>query len=136
MEKNAVFEDSNHLVDDDAYNEDDFIIDASVTLVLAGTSVAALLGQNAYSGGNKTPSPREAYKNIIKDPTPHDVEAFLNIYDALRHLGPSKYDEIGNITKEDLCYYMNTAQNIWQDVLKYRNSNIGEDFQHNFRFLE
>ncbi|MBA2882349.1 hypothetical protein HNR65_002691 [Desulfosalsimonas propionicica] len=118
------------------YDEDDFVIDAAITLVLAGTSVAELLGQNVPPQGDRTPHLRSAYRNLIKDPIPDDIEEFFAVYDSLRHLGPAKYDKVEDITPDKLCKYLNIAQSIWHDVLKIHNATIGQDFLHEFVFPE
>jgi hypothetical protein len=118
----------------DDYTENEFVIDAAVALVLAGTSVSELIGQNVYPDGDKTPHLRSAYKKLVRPQIPDDVETFFSIYDALRHFGPAKHTAVDDITEEGLCKYFKTAQSIWQDVLKKRGAEIGDEFRRDFRF--
>lgn len=120
----------------DDYTENEFVIDAAVALVLAGTSIAELIGQNVDTDGDRTPHLRPAYKILVRDPIPDDVKAFFSIYDSLRHFGPAKHVAVDKITQESLCEHLETAQSIWQDVLKKRSAEIGAEFRHEFRFPE
>ena len=132
----AVDEEGEEPEANDDYTENEFVIDAAVALVLAGTSIAELIGQNVSPYGDRTPHLRPAYKILVRDQIPDDVEAFFSIYDSLRHFGPAKYEAVDEITQESLCEYLKTAQSMWQDVLKKRSAEIGEEFRRNFRFPE
>jgi phytoene dehydrogenase-like protein len=116
------------------YTEDGFVIDASVALVLAGTSVAELIGQNVPPDGTNTPHLRPAYKQLVNDPIPAEVEEFFPIYDSLRHFGPVKHHTIEAITEQTLCEYLATAQEVWKDVLRKLGAPIQHDFRHTFAF--
>ncbi len=120
----------------DDYTENEFVIDAAAALVLAGTSIAELIGQNVPPDGDRTPHLRAAYKILVRDQIPNDVEAFFSIYDSLRHFGPAKHEAVYEITQESLCEHLRTAQSIWQEVLKRRKAEIGEEFRRDFRFPE
>lgn len=119
--------------ENEEYTDNDFVIDAAVALVLAGTSVTELIGQNIPAKGDRTENLRPGYKQLIADPIPGDVEAFFQIYDDLRHFGPAKYDAIRRITEEKFCEYMSTAQAIWIDVLKKTRGRVSDDFARTFR---
>jgi len=114
------------------YTENDFVIDAAVALVLAGTSVTELMGQNVPAAGNRTEGLRSAYKARLDDPIPADIEAFFAIYDALRHFGPAKHLAIDELTEDGFCRHLNAAQNIWNRVMGGRNQ--CDDFKHTFTF--
>lgn len=118
------------------YTENEFVIDAAVALVLAGTSITELIGQNVDSEDKRTPPLRLGYKKLVKNPIPDDVEDLFSIYDSLRHFGPSKYDAVDEITQEDFCKHLKTAQSIWQGVLKNRGAGISDEFRRDFRFSE
>jgi len=119
------------------YTENDFLIDAAVALVLAGTSVSELIGQNVPPVSNKTPHLRPAYKTLLKkNEIPDGVESFFTIYDCLRHFGEAKHQAVYDITQESLCEHLKTAQSIWKDVLKVRNAKINDEFMNSFRFPE
>lgn len=120
----------------DDYTENEFVIDAAVALVLAGTSISELIGQNVFPHGEKTPHLRPAYKILLRDEIPDDVESFFSIYDALRHFGPAKHTAVDEITEEGFCKYFETAQSIWQEVLKKRGKEIADEFRRCFRFPE
>ena len=132
----AVDEEGGEVAVNDDYTENEFVIDAAVALVLAGTSISELIGQNVPPDGDKTPHLRPAYKILVRDQIPNDVEAFFSIYDSLRHFGPAKYDAVYEITQESFCEHLKTAQSIWQDVLRWRNAEVGEEFRRDFRFPE
>jgi hypothetical protein len=122
---------------DSDYTENDFLIDAAVTIVLAGTSISELIGQNVPAEKNRTPHLRPAYKKFIgKNSIPENVEAFFSIYDSLRHFGPAKHEAVDEITLENLSEYLSTAQTIWKYFFERQNQEIYEEFRHEFRFSD
>jgi len=118
----------------DEYTEDDFVVDAAVVLILAGTSVTQLIGQNVDPNGDRVPPPRQAYEHLLGHPPSDDFVNFIDLYDALRHFGSPKYDAIQAITPEHLCQHLHTAQSVWQNVLRYRNEPIGDHLRNDFAF--
>lgn len=110
------------------------MIDAAVAIVLAGTSVAELIGQNVPPDGTQTPHLRPAYKTLLADPIPDPVEEFFKVYDCMRHFGPAKHQAVAGITEERLCNYLTTAQSVWTQVLTELGATVGDDFQQIFRF--
>jgi hypothetical protein len=116
------------------YTDNDFVIDAAVALVLAGTSVAEVIGQNLPAIGKETERLRIAYRKLINDPIPHDVESFFKIYDGLRHFGPAKHQAIEQLTEDGFCQHMTTAQAIWVDVLHRNGGTVESEFRRSFKF--
>lgn len=120
----------------DEYTENDFVVDSAAVIILAGTSVTQLIGQNVVSNGVRVPPPRQAYEQLLGNPPSGDFVNFINLYDALRHFGSPKYDAVEAITPERLCEHLRTAQSVWQDVLRHRGDQIGNHLQNDFAFPE
>ncbi len=130
---------------EDYYDHRDFVIDAVVALMLAGTSVSELLGQNSQPGTKgRIPSPVEALDRLIPNGVPSTVadvpddirdrlKSFIDVYDALRHFGESKYETVKEITQEALCGYLKTAQDVWKLVLQLMNDQVTTEFRCEFR---
>jgi hypothetical protein len=135
-ERYSVGEDDDKLENEGNYTEDDFVVDAAVVLILAGTSVTQLIGQNVTPDGDRVPQPRQAYEQLLGHPPPDDFGKFIAVYDALRHFGSPKYDAVEAITPEHLCQHLRTAQSAWWDVLRHRGEPIGDHLQNYFTFPE
>lgn len=123
-------------LESDDYTEDDFVVDAAAVLILAGTSVTQLIGQNVDPDGDRVPPPRQAYEQLLGHPPSDDFVNFIEVYDALRHFGSPKYDAVQAITPEHLCQHLRTAQSVWRDVLGHRDEPIGDHLQNDFAFPE
>ena len=117
---------------DPEYGANDFVEDAAVAIILAGTSMSELIGQNVPADGDKTPYLRPALKSLIGDPIPQYIEDFITIYDGLRHFGEAKYELVNSITEDSLCEYMTSAQKLWHYILQMRSRPITTDFTHTF----
>lgn len=147
-------------VDEYTFDEAVFDVDASMVIVLGGTSISQLLGQQWRNGNIKTnddkpdrvPSMIELLNRIISGVEaeqlngicPNDTKDtfadFVRLYDALRHFGEPKEDEVAALDKDSLCRYMTTLQNIWHIVATRRPKEpvfLKEaDFTHCFEFPE
>lgn len=117
-----------------SYGEHDFKVDAAVAIVLAGTSVSELIGQNSPAKGNRTPSPGEGLRTLLGSRVPPDADAFIKIYDDLRHFGDAKAEAVWNVTEDDLCKHLSTAQSIWVSVLGHRRAKVTDEFRYKFVF--
>jgi|GEM_PF-4379750 hypothetical protein len=135
-ERYSVREDDDKLESEDNYTEDDFVVDAAVVLILAGTSVTQLIGQNVNPVGDRVLPPRQAYKQLLGHPVSDDFVKFIDVYDSLRHFGSPKYDAVEAITPENLCQHLRIAQSAWCDVLRHRGEPIGDHLQNDFTFPE
>lgn len=123
-------------VDDAEYTENEFVVDAATAIVLAGTSVSELAGQNVEPRGNQTPDLRPALRTLLGAAIPAKMEGFIKIYDDLRHFGQAKYDAVASISEQDLCEYLLAAQEIWVAVLRRLGRPVDNDFSHRFEFPE
>ena len=91
--------------------------------------------QISKKGKELTPFPPDAYKTFYQVAClPANVEAFLTVNNDLRHFGEAKNATVQTITKEKLCEYMTTAQQIWIYVLKELGRVNSVDFRHKFTF--
>jgi hypothetical protein len=119
----------------DAYNEDQFVVDAAVAIVLAGTSVSQLTGQNAAPDAKgKTPNLLPCIETATRCPLTSDVKRFVKIYDDVRHFGEAKHDDVKQLDLETLRHCMNTAQVIWQQVLHVNGMPLTDDVTQRFEF--
>jgi hypothetical protein len=118
------------------YTEDDFVVDAAAVLILAGTSVTQLMGQNVDPHRGRVLPPRQAYEQLVGHPPSDDFADFIRVYDALRHFGPPKYEAVEAITPHSLCQHLRAAQSVWRDVLERRNEPIGDHLRKDFAFPE
>jgi hypothetical protein len=117
-----------------AYQAHDFEVDAAVAIVLAGTSVSELLGQNVAPQGSSVPSITEAWRVIDGTEPPENLRELVKLYNALRHFGPPKHEAVRNITEEDLCKHFHAVQNVWISVLRKCGRPIPNQFTHTFDF--
>ena len=131
----AIREEDNEL-ESDEYTENEFVVDATVILILAGTSVTQLIGQNVAANGNRVPPPRQAYEQLFGHPPSDEFVEFIDLYDALRHFGSPKYDAVAAITPEHLCKHLKTAQSVWIDVLRGRGEPTDMHLHTDFKFIE
>lgn len=118
------------------YTEDNFVVDTAVVLILAGTSISHILGQNTDPEGDRVLSSLQAYQKLLGYPASGDIKAFIDVYDALRHFVSPKFEAVDSITPDKLCKHLRTAQSIWCEVLKRRGEQIGEHLQIEFTFPE
>ena len=119
------------------YDYKDFAQDAAVAIVLAGTSVAEIVGQNVSPSvtkkGMDTPFLGPAIETMFgSGAVPPDVKRFIVAYNALRHFGPAKYAVVRDITARDFCEYMTAAQTVWQVVLRKCGRPVKSEFQRKF----
>ena len=140
-------EDDDDADDDPEYDFGDFLEDAVVAIVLAGTSVSQLLGQNSPSKTSKIPSPKVAIAELLshsnfnsktKEDLTNSFHEFVQVYDAVRHFGEAKHETIAQLTEESLCKHLTTCQDVWRFVLQSvygRKPSTGE-FDRKFEFTE
>ncbi len=120
------------------YDADDFIDNAAIVVVLAGTSLSQLVGQNVAAEGERVPSPQQAIKDLAnRSHRPYErVEQrlawFLELYDSLRHFGRPKHSTVESLDEESLCESMNLVQDIWRMVLEIRGEIVSDEFNHSF----
>lgn len=120
--------------EDLSYTENEFLVDAATAIVLAGTSITELVGQNTEPEGNVTPSIRKGLAQLVPALQGAQVDAFLSTYDGLRHFGPAKHEAIWNLSEELFCQHMEAAQRIWVSVLEHLGITITDDFRQRFVF--
>lgn len=122
----------------DDYTEHEFVVDAARGIVLAGTSLSILIGQNVESEerGNRrmTPKLTTALKKL-QVPFDDRAREFFQMYDDIRHFGLAKHDTIHGLTEERYCDLMTTAQSLWKKVLE-KIKIIERDFFDNDFCLE
>lgn len=99
------------------------------TIVLFGTSVTQLLGQNVAEAdleATRTPSPGDIYRSTFgfARHDKHRFEEFFKFYDKCRHFGVCKKDTIHDLVRSltlektgGLCL---DAIDIWRDVIKLK----------------
>ena len=132
--RDAVSDESEEPEDTPGYVAQDFEVDAAVAIVLAGTSISELLGQNAEARGLRVPGITEAWQEIHGTQTPQALSDFVGFYDALRHFGEPKHEAVRSITEEGLCRHLQTAQDVWVSVLRARGRAVTSEFEHTFDF--
>lgn len=119
--------------DDPDYTENEFKVDAATTIVLAGTSISELIGQNVSTDRTgRTPSPREGLTQLLGEGVPPGADALIAIYDDLRHFGPAKHTAVWDLTEDLLCEHLRTAQQIWGAVLAHQGQPITSEFRQPF----
>ena len=118
--------------DSPEYTENEFSVDAATALVLAGTSIAELIGQNLPWEGERTKPLRAGLDELFGGNSPSGTNALIKIYDDLRHFGPAKYEAVLDVTEETLCEHLKVAQEIWLAVLEKQGCPANEDFRHSF----
>lgn len=116
------------------YQSQDFEVDAAVAIVLAGTSISELLGQNVAADGSFVPDIIKAWSKFHGTPPPQDLKDFVTLYEALRHFGPPKHEAVRNITEEGFCNHLRAAQDVWTSVLGKNGRPITAEFKHTFDF--
>jgi hypothetical protein len=119
--------------DEPAYSIDQFVEDAAVALVLAGTSVTILLGQNTKSNGKEVPAPKKAINQLFGS-SKTQWDRFIERYDALRHFGEPKWGLINGIDEDIVRQDFESAQEIWIAVLTKNGRPIDDRFKKDFTF--
>jgi hypothetical protein len=110
----------------------DIDVVSSVAIVLAGTSVSQLLGQQQTASqkqGSKVPQPLSIFDTAIAQADPalrQRLAEFIKVYDAIRHFGEQKHAIVGNVDEMRLCDLMTTAQDVWRAVLTQNNLSTAE----------
>lgn len=102
------------------YWDDEFIVESAVCVVLAGTSLSALLGQNVESSGGRTPPWKKLWRSITKKEPPVALSEFFDVYDSIRHFGPGKHAVVTEIDQTQLLRILNAAREAWLAVLQHR----------------
>lgn len=150
------FEQMCEVFDDYVEDEAAFCVDASILLVLAGTSVSQLLGQQWRDGiikedrdkPDRVPEIRELIDRMIGDTdkenlvsiSPSHVKSsfkeFIKVYDGIRHFGEPKQKVLDALTHKKVTEFMETLQHVWRIVAKMRPHpselrpvDFGNDFQ-------
>lgn len=104
----------------DDYTKDEFTVDAARGVVLAGTSLSILAGQNVGPEGRgkkrRTPNLTSALKELLV-PLDDRAREFIQMYDDIRHFGLAKHESIEGLTEKRYCEFMTTAQSLWKKVL-------------------
>ena len=96
---------------------------ATVAVILAGTSVTQLLGQNADPSGIRVPSPVNMLRDLVdSDPDGlrllSDYSKCNRLYDDLRHFGSHKYEHVDSIDPPSFAHFFTVCQDVWLYVLK------------------
>lgn len=119
----------------DDYTEDDFVVDAARGLVLAGTSLSILVGQNVKpeERGKKrvTPKLTTALADLL-GPLDDRAREFVQMYDDIRHFGLAKHETVDGLTEKRYCEFMTTAQSLWKKVLEKIKINERDFFDNDF----
>ena len=116
------------------YTENEFKVDAAIALVLAGTSIAELVGQNLPCASERTKPLGGGLDDLFGGNPPSGTKALIKIYNDLRHFGAPKHEAVWGVTEEILCEHLKVAQKIWLAVLKRQGHSANEDFRHSFVF--
>lgn len=110
----------------EGYSWNEFEVDAAVAVVLAGTSLSQLLGQNTKQrrrdGGIY--GLWRCVNDVLgldKDQTTADFQAFVDLYECLKHFGEPHHEKVAALNVERLCAYMAAAQDFWVQTLKHLN---------------
>jgi len=142
----------------DVYDEDDneaiFGVDAAIVLVLAGTSVSILLGQQWSDNrlreegdrDGRVPPPITLLNRLLNEVQasvragcPGDLASRFasanEMYEAIRHFGEPKHEIVGQLNPDILVRHLNVLQMVWNLVIEWRQVHdqyIPNDFQHQF----
>ncbi|HBC88826.1 MAG TPA: hypothetical protein DCZ94_17930 [Lentisphaeria bacterium] len=117
----------------------DFIVLASVTLILAGSSLTQLVGQNAIFAGSRVPSPADELEKQLRKTSPDlcdRIKEFIFFYDDIRHFGKPKHTKVEALNEKLLAQFMKDIQEVWIFYLNKANLPITEDFKHSFKQSE
>jgi len=113
-----------------------FLVDAAVCLILAGSSITQLLGQNSQAAGansRRVPPPKALIDEVITDSCLRDrAKDFIDIYDCLRHFGEPKHTEVLSLNEQLFLDCMKTCQDIWAHVLRNEGCTVGAEFTNAF----
>ncbi len=116
-----------------------FATEAAVVIVLAGTAISELLGQNMPPKNGRVPGPKEAATALYRPGAmPEAFVEFIDAYDALRHFGEPKHalihelSDVAGSGPARLCRLLNAAGDVWARITD------GQDAPHypaaNYRF--
>ena len=130
----AVSDDIEEPDDTPEYVAQDFEVDAAVAIVLAGTSISELLGQNVEVSDSMVPDISKAWQKIHGTKASQELREFVKIYNALRHFGEPKHQIVRDITEEALCQHFKTAQEVWVSMLQKCRRPVTSEFKHRFEF--
>src|SRR5262245_3977835 len=107
----------------DCFTWSKFTTEAAVVIVLAGTAISELLGQNTPPDDDgSVPSPTRCAAKLYggRHRVPTALAAFITTYDDLRHFGPPKQQAIYDLMHERgrarLCELLNAAGDVWAKV--------------------
>lgn len=121
----------------DHYTEHEFVVDAARGVVLAGTSLSILVGQNVEPEERGTRRVTPKLTTSLTDllgPLDDRAREFIQMYDDIRHFGLAKHETIDGLTEERYCELMTTAQSLWKKVLEKIKINERDFFDNVFRF--
>jgi len=126
---------------DDEYSYNQFEPDAAVAIVLAGTSLSQLLGQNVSRECRRNdgdiPGFWPCVQNVLgleKTKTPDDFQEFYDCYECLKHFGEPHVEQLGDfLSAEKLSRYMRAAQAFWIRTLEHLGMPVPQRlFTHDF----
>ena len=102
-----------------------------VIMDLLGLSLSQLLGQNTPSNSKMVPSPTKMLDNLLintnmdlnkKQNLKNQFEKFVEFYDACRHFGISKHENIDRLTLNITDDFCELAIEIWDFVCVHSDS--------------
>jgi hypothetical protein len=110
---------------DGRFDGDAFAEQAAVVVLLAGAGVACVLGQNDPQPDEKDPSRIRSPKPIAESAGAHHDShwlGFMDLYDAVRHLGPPKEDVIRKVLLGGDCVQqlqdrLRAAHGVWRSMV-------------------
>ncbi|MCC6680178.1 MAG: hypothetical protein IT445_04665 [Phycisphaeraceae bacterium] len=107
--------------------------EACVILLLAGTSMSQLLGQNTSMKTDDVPGLNQLLNELVPDAKQRAVlKEFNEIYEDLRHFGESKHKNILGVDGTLFTKWMDAIQRIWIDIAKPPQSTVQEWFHEDF----
>ena len=127
-------------LDEDSDYDQDFLVEAIEILILVGSSLTQLIGQNAYFSQKNindewVPTPQKLLSQEFSNEEPlyNDCITFMTFYDDIRHFGEPKHRSVDNFSEEKFVEYMNTAQELWVYFLRKNGLKITDDFKNEFK---
>jgi hypothetical protein len=116
-----------------------FATEAAVVIVLAGTAISELLGQNTPSKNGRVPDLKKAAATLYDpNPVPPPLTEFIEAYDALRHFGEPKWELIHSLMNHEsparLCLLLNAAADVWARVLDGKDAPDYPPARYRFTF--
>jgi hypothetical protein len=123
------------------YTEDNFVVDAARGIIMAGTSISVLLGQNTAPDTNKRGAQRtKSFEKAACElgiSLDTDEVDFVNHYDRFRHFGIAWHTYIETLDVDKYCDLMATAQSLWLKILnKIDMQYLSDDFNYKFNIAQ